>query len=60
MNQIKAVVWGAALVLLALIGGTGWLLYERIESTVAPKDAATKGGHRARRAKNEAARSRSQ
>lgn len=42
MNQIKAVVWGAALVLLALIGGTGWLLYERIESTVAPKDAATK------------------
>lgn len=42
MNQLKAVVWGAALVLLALIGGTGWLLYERIESTVAPKDAATK------------------
>ncbi|MCC6149444.1 MAG: hypothetical protein IT461_04265 [Planctomycetes bacterium] len=42
MNQIKAVVWGAALVLLALIGGTGWLLYERIESTVAPKDTATK------------------
>ena len=42
MNQIKTVIWGAALILLALIGGTGSLLYERIESTVAPKDTATK------------------
>ena len=42
MNRIRLLFTGLVVIVLALAAGTGWLIYERVESEVAPAGKATK------------------
>lgn len=42
MNNIRVLTGGLVLIVLALAGGTGYLLYERINSEIGPHEKATK------------------
>ena len=42
MNNIKLLTGGLVVIVLALAGGTGYLIYERIQSEVTPQEKATK------------------
>ena len=42
MNNIRLLTGGLVLIVLGLAGGTGYLIYDRIQSEVTPTERATK------------------